>query len=182
MRWLVTGYGPFEQIIDNVSARVARESGYPFEILEVSYAAVDRFIDQLDPNSFDGWIAMGHDHRATRIRVESLGRNAIGPRPDVRGEGRLNAPINVGGPDTIAATAWIAPELKAESSDWVVTDDAGSYLCNYVLYQALEAFPDKYIGFLHLPPSEVMAVDRQVQVLQQLIAMTENAANIALAG
>lgn len=178
MRWLITGYGPFEDVLDNVSARVARECGHRFEILEVAYQAVDDFIAGLDPESFDGWIALGHAKNTEKIRIETLGRNAIGPRPDVRGQGRLNLPINVDGPDTIAATAWIAPEQQAESLDWIVTDDAGSYLCNYVLYRALEAFPDKHIGFLHLPPANVMPVKQQVEAVQRILGMTESAANL----
>jgi len=175
MRWLVTGYGPFEDVMDNVSSRVARECGHRFEVLEVAYQAVDDFIAGLDKETFDGWIALGHAKNAEKIRIETVGRNAIGPRPDVRGQGRLNLPITVDGPDTLAATAWLHPDLASESDTWVVTDDAGTYLCNYVLYRALEAFPDKYIGFLHLPPANVMPVKEQVAALQQILELTEAA-------
>lgn len=175
MRWLITGYGPFEDIADNISARVARDSGHPFEILEVSYQAVDDFISSLDPNSFDAWIALGHAKGATKIRVEGLGRNVIGPRPDVRGEGRLNEPITAEGPATLFATLWTPAGLNEETDDWLPTDDAGGYLCNYILYRALETFPGKQIGFLHLPPSEIMSLDQQLEALKKITILCEEA-------
>lgn len=171
MRWLITGYGPFEDITDNVSAIVARSSGHRYEILEVSYQAVDDFIAGLDEASFDGWIALGHAQNATKIRIEGLGRNVIGPRPDVRGEGRLNTAIREDGPATIPATVWTHSALQEENEDWIPADDAGGYLCNYVLYRALESFPLKRIGFLHLPPPEIMPVERQVAALERILVL-----------
>lgn len=170
MRWLVTGYGPFEDIEDNISARIARRLGERVEILEVAYAAVDDFIASLDPDSFDAWLALGHAKNATKIRIEGLGRNQIGPRVDVRGEGRLNEAIREGA-EHLAATLWSAPELSTECEDWVATDNAGGYLCNYVLYRALETFPQKKIGFLHLPPEEVVEEDRQVAIIRRIMKL-----------
>lgn len=170
MRWLITGYGPFEQIKDNISARVAERLGERYDILEVSYAAVDEYIASLDPNSFDAWLAMGHANNATKIRIEGLGRNQIGPRPDVRGEGRLNEAIR-DGEEHRQATLWTASELQAECDDWIATDDAGGYLCNYVLFRGLETFPDKKVGFLHLPPPEAVPLETQVEIVKRIMSL-----------
>ncbi|MEQ1822376.1 MAG: hypothetical protein ABL949_07695 [Fimbriimonadaceae bacterium] len=168
MRWLVTGYGPFEQITENVSGLIAPKLGVPFHILEVSYAAVDEFISSLDPDSFDAWLALGHAMGEQRIRVETLGRNTIGPRPDVRGEGNLNSVIRTGAPSMLPSSLW-APLNPFENDQIRFADDAGGYLCNYILYRGLEAFPNKLVGFLHLPPAELMAVETQVEAIRSLM-------------
>lgn len=170
MRWLVTGYGPFEDVVDNVSARVAAGLGGTFEILEVSYAAVDEFISGLDPASFDAWLALGHAKSETRLRVETLGRNEICMRPDVRGEGRLGTPIRDGA-SNLRATLWDGIDL--EGGDWFLSDNAGGYLCNYVLYRGLETFPDRLVGFIHLPPAEAMTVEDQISGVRALMAKAE---------
>ncbi len=168
MRWLVTGYGPFENIERNITGSIAPKLGERYAILEVAYAAVDDFIADLDPNSFDAWLALGHANNSKKIRVETRARNVIGPRPDVRGEGRLGFPIREGGPSEIASTLWssIAP---FEDELIIFTDDAGGYLCNYVLYRALEAFPEKLVGFLHLPPRQIIAIRNQIPAIRSLM-------------
>ncbi|MEQ1935551.1 MAG: hypothetical protein ABL962_16960 [Fimbriimonadaceae bacterium] len=172
MKWLVTGYGPFESVVENVTGLVAPKLGHRFEILEVAYEVVDEFIAGLEPDSFDAWLALGHAKDATKIRVETLGRNVIGSRPDVRQQGRLNSAIRDDGPPSVVSTLWAAME-RFENDQIVFTDDAGGYLCNYILYRAVEAFPDKHVGFLHLPPQDVISVDDQVAAIHSLMHLAE---------
>ena len=167
MYWLITGFGPFEDVEDNVTEQVAPLLGAEFHILQVSYEAVDEFLENLDADTFDALLALGHDKRATRVRIETLGRNVIGPRPDVRGYLPASPPSETG-PDTILASLWQQIELE-ETDNWTISDDACGYLCNYMLYQAARAFPTKLVGFLHLPPAEVVSPEQQAVLIRELI-------------
>ncbi len=171
MRWLVTGFGAFEDVSDNVTSHVAPLMGEPFHILEVSYQAVDEFLTSLDPESFDALLALGHDKRADRIRIETLGRNVIGPRPDVRG---YLPPSPQTGSDTVPASLWNLIGLQ-DCDHWTISEDAGDYLCNYMLYQASKTFPSKLIGFLHLPPAEVVSLEEQSAGIRELMNFVQSA-------
>ncbi len=173
MKWLVTGFGPFEDVPENVTGLVAPLLGEPFQILEVSYQAVDEFLESVDPDSFDAFLALGHDKRADRIRIETLGRNVIGPRPDVRGYLPSSLP-SANGPETYPASLWNLIDIE-DCDHWRISNDAGGYLCNYMLYRAAISFPDKLVGFLHLPAAEVVSPEEQSAGIRKLIGMAENA-------
>lgn len=171
MRLLVTAYGPFEQVTENVTGLVAPLLGHPFEILEVSYTAVDAFLESLDPNTFDALLCLGHDPSGESVRIETVGRNQICDRPDVLGSVQGPGPIDPRGPNCIASTLWQNPELLVESENRWPSTTAGGYLCNYILYQALRKFPEKPIGFLHLPPKERMPVEEQASEITEILGL-----------
>lgn len=157
----MTGYGPFPGVPANHTGTLALSLGSRAAVLEVSYAAVDAFLDRLDPDSFDAWLALGRDMRATGLRVETLGRNKKG-REDVRGVAGSDNKIDIAGPDQVNASLF---DNLGFEPDWMKSDDAGDYLCNYVLYRAQLLFPQKRIGFLHLPPVNVMPMrEQRIQV------------------
>jgi pyroglutamyl-peptidase len=175
-RTLVTGFLAFEGFDVNPSALLAERSGRRFELIEVSYAVVDQFIEQLDPDSFDIWLIMGVAGRSTRMRLESTGRNVIGGRTDVRGSATTGE-IDPNGPAAIAGTLWTAPSFAIETDSRRPSDDAGDYLCNYIYYRALRRFDgmNKRIGFLHVPPLGTMALERQVDELSSILREIESA-------
>src|SRR3954453_19985460 len=96
-RTLVTGFLGFEGFDVNPSALLAERCGRRFELLEVSYSAVDAFLDRLDPHSFDRWLMLGVAGKSSRMRTENFGRNVIGARNDVRGSATIGE-IEPGGP------------------------------------------------------------------------------------
>ncbi len=160
---LVTGFGPFLSHEENPSAVLASDSGQRFEVLEVSYRAVDEFLDSLDPGSFDAWLALGLAAKATTMLSERVGRNWIAAVPDVRGEVHGPGVIDPTGPPLLSAS-WVFDDECVESSV-----DAGGYLCNYVLYRALRRFPEKRIAFLHVPPFSVVGLEEQQAALRRLL-------------
>ncbi len=170
-RILVTGYGPFEEVDENVSQALAEASGLPYEVIEVCYAAVDRFLSSVDRGSFDAFLAMGHAPKEARIRIESVGRNVICDRPDVRGSVQGPGPIDPTAPAQLGATLWRHPAFFDETEDWYPGVDPGGYLCNYILFRALQEFPDKRVGFLHLPPPDAIPFERQLAALHRIIAL-----------
>ena len=56
---LVTGFGSFGEVIENPSAALAASSGCSYEVLEVSFEAVDQFLERLDRGSFDKLLLLG---------------------------------------------------------------------------------------------------------------------------
>jgi pyroglutamyl-peptidase len=157
MRLLVTGFGPFLDHTANPSQALAESCGAPFVVLEVSYRSVIGFIESLDASSFDALLSIGLADKAEAAQFETVGRNFVGATPDVRGEVFGPGVIDPTGPPAIASTLWHG----LDTSEAVPSADAGGYLCNYLLYLALRRFPQRRVGFLHVPPFEVMHADRQ---------------------
>lgn len=172
-RILVTGYGPFEEVDENVSQSLAEACGLNYEVLEVSYAAVESFLANVERDSFDALLAMGHGPSETRIRVESVGRNTICARPDVRGSVQGPGPIDPTAPAQLGATLWRHPAFFEDTEDWYPGTDPGGYLCNYILFRALQEFPEKRVGFLHLPPPEAIPLERQLAALHRMVTLLE---------
>lgn len=165
MKLFVTGFGAFSTFQDNPSAYLAKNCGLPHRVLEVSYAAVDEFLENLDLSEFDGLLSLGLAAGTAVYRLEMIGRNTIGQALDVRG---VAGPSKIGlGPHQLSSSLWEGLQ-PLDGFEW--STSAGDYLCNYILYRALERFPEKRIGFLHIPPPETIPLDRQLQDFRALLA------------
>jgi pyroglutamyl-peptidase len=169
-RILVTGFGPFRDIVDNPSSKLAASCGASFKILDVAYAAVDETVSRLDPETFDVLLMLGVVAKRDRMCPEFFARNFIGKHPDVTGALRFGS-IDEQACLLLPTTLWDA----AKVAEWTIelpihaSYDAGNYLCNYVFFRALERFPKKKVGFLHVPSLEKVALERQVQVLATIL-------------
>jgi pyroglutamyl-peptidase len=177
---LVTGFLAFGDFAVNPSSLLAQSCGRPLQLIEVAYAAADEAIAQLDPDSFDRLLMIGVDGRTSRMRLEQLARNRVGARPDVRGYspcsgGEATAAIDPNGPDLLSGTLWQShPALATAIPHRHVGDDAGTYLCNYIYYRALQRFGVTHaVGFLHIPPVDRLALPIQQQVLGEILQIIE---------
>jgi pyrrolidone-carboxylate peptidase len=159
---LVTGFGPFLQTDVNPSAVLAEGCGHPFRILPVGYQAVAEFLESVAPSSFDVMLMLGVATKRAVLCPELVGRNRRGATPGVDGVA-LPGEIELGGPELVESSLWIGDVLSAVSAlpGVEVSRDAGDYLCNDIAYRAVRRFPDKRVGFLHVPPFG--RVPRQVQ-------------------
>ena len=174
MRTFVTGFGPFGSVAENPSGLLAKGCERPFEVLEVAYEAVDAFVSGLNPEGFDTLLMLGVAVSRTHLTPELYARNWKGAVADVRGAS-LPGPIEEGEPLLLPSTLWNA-HLVAELSvrpGLFASMDAGSYLCNYLSYRALRRFPQKRVGFLHVPTFERVPQDRQTEILTQVLAAVE---------
>lgn len=173
-RTFVTGFGAFGAVKENPSSRLAAASERPFAVLEVAFAAVDEFLAALDPASFDRLLLLGVAAGRPTLTPEVFARNQIGKTPDVRGTARYGS-IAPDGPLLLEGTLWTAEMLGGlvVSYGLRASYDAGSYLCNYVYYQALRRFPERKVGFLHVPSEETYPLARQTQVLQTVLELIE---------
>jgi pyrrolidone-carboxylate peptidase len=167
MRILLTGFGPFAHISENPSWILARKSGFPATELAVTFDAVETFLDSVDPESFEVLLMIGVAARSRVLRLERVGRNRIGPYPDASGSVR-EGEISVQGPHTLKSTLWRPDHVIKPGTRF--SNHAGDYLCNYALYRALQTFPTKRVGFLHIPEFKTVKESRQAELLQDLIA------------
>jgi pyroglutamyl-peptidase len=173
-RTLVTGFGPFGEVTDNPSARLAEGCGRPFQVLEVSYRAVDGFLEMVQPSSFDRLVMLGVAAGREWVTPELFARNRIGARKDVSGAGQAGE-IEPGGPLLLEGNLWTPEALSGLliKTQIEVSLNAGTYLCNYIYYRALSRFPDRNVGFLHVPPVDKIALERQIVLVEKCLAACE---------
>lgn len=181
-RTFVTGFGPFGAVTENPSSFLAENSGRQFQVLDVSYRAVNDFINELRSDSFDRLVMLGVAVSRDRLTPELFARNMIGRAKDVRGFAQEGY-IATGEPLLLESTLW-TPELISEIAITVphtkVSMDAGSYLCNYLSYRAMVRFPNKAVGFLHVPSPAKLALDVQEQSLRMVLEMIEQDCPVVL--
>lgn len=167
MRVFVTGFGPFGQIKENPSSLLAQDCGKPYAILEVSYEAVDRFLErEFARDTFDALLMLGVSARAKTMHLEMFGANACQSHPDVQGISGKPI-IEPGGPASRPTTLW---ETHHQSPyGFRRSTSAGRYLCNYALYQGLRLLPNHKVGFVHVPTAETLGLDEQLKRLKTLL-------------
>ena len=169
MRVLTTGYGPFLSVTENPSGWLVERCGAPYVVLPVSYAAVDKFLAELDPDSFDALVMVGVHGRARKMRLESVARNVVGKTPDVDQVVLGPGKIDPAGPDRIATSLWRNNWWPEASQSFTLTKDAGGYLCNYIFYRASAMFAGKQVGFVHVPQWTRMERERQEKGFRTLL-------------
>ena len=142
---LVTGFLAFGRFATNPSALLAASLGRRHELLAVSYAAVDAFLDRVARDrSVKRLLMLGVCGTARSLRIERFGRNHVAPPADVTGETRGPGPIDPHGPPRLAGTLFPAAAANGHDDSNATTssatpprtagaawsDDAGAYLCN----------------------------------------------------
>ena len=175
-RTFVTGFKAFLNVNDNPSAKLAESCGRPFQTLEVAYRAVDDFLAGIDPSTFDRLLMIGVAAGRDRITPELYARNTIGKSKDVRGYAPEGL-IDPNGETLLQSTLWtpeIASEIVAFDPHTKISMDAGRYLCNYISYRALQLFPQKRVGFLHIPIEEKLPLDTQSASLKRILEIIES--------
>ena len=164
---LLTGFGPFPGVPVNISARLARRVAREARII---FPHV-RFVETELPTEWEQaprLVAELHEvHRpilalhfgvasASRsIRLESEAANACRNAPDASGALPVCSRLLPDGPAVRASTlpvSDIVAGLNAKGYHSSVSNDAGGYICNAVLYHSLgEASEGCQAGFVHVP-------------------------------
>jgi pyroglutamyl-peptidase len=171
IRILITGFGPFPGAPYNPTmplvARLLRlrrpafgEVEFSGHIFPVTYRAVDRELPQLLAKHRPHALLMfGLASRTPYLRIETRARNAVTMLwPDAdhasvrKGSIVDDADAKMFGPHTAKLLrAAIGTSIDARASR-----DAGSYLCNYLSWRAIEAtYADngpRLAAFVHVPP------------------------------
>lgn len=163
----VTGFGPFGEITENPSAWIAERVGVPYEILDVSYSAVDEFLDSLPQRQAGALMMIGVAANRNKICLERVGANWAGEVADVQGIVRGPAPIASQTDSDQMANLWRRGD-RLDRKRMQYSRDAGTYLCNYSLHEARRRYPHLPVGFLHIPPFETMPRDAQLELVKRL--------------
>ena len=168
---LITGFGPFPGAPYNPTMAIVKrltELRRPAfadveltgHIFHVTYGTVDRelpdLVARLHP---DALLMFGLAGRTDHLRVETRARNAITTTfPDADRKVARNGAI-VDGADAATFgphTARLLRAALATGIDARSSRDAGSYLCNYLSWRAIEATRSEHgprlAAFVHVPP------------------------------
>ena len=171
LRTLVTGFGPFPGAPRNPTqalvaglTRLRRPALADVAVIghvfPVSYGAVDRELPELLAHHRPHALLMfGLAARTPHLRIETRARNALTTRWPDR-DGRYNTHgVIVPGTDAMAFGPHTRRLLRAVQACGVevkLSRDAGSYLCNYLCWRALEAARagsgPRLTAFVHVPP------------------------------
>jgi pyroglutamyl-peptidase len=169
-RILITGFGAFPGAPFNPTqalvARLLRLRRPAFDDVElaghifpVTYAAVDvqlaDLLAQLQPQAL---LMFGLASRTPWIRIETRARNAVTVLWPDAGHTRVRKGSISGGADAMMFGPHTAKLLRAavgSGADARASRDAGSYLCNYLSWRAIEATcrPNgpRLAAFAHVP-------------------------------
>lgn len=177
-RTLVTGFGPFPGVEDNPSGVLARSMDRSHEIIDVSYRSARYFLERLDPSTFDRLLLLGVASGSTKCRIELFARNLIGTTPDIHGEAPGPREIYPDAPRVLGGTLWdgtklLKSEQLADHPLLMHSFSAGTYLCNFVYYEALMRFRDKKVGFIHVPLEQDMPLEQQIAAIREVIEHIE---------
>src|SRR5882762_10953767 len=171
LRILITGFGPFPGAPFNPTmplvkrlTRLRRPAFSDVELIghifHVTYNPVDRELPELIARHRPQALLMfGLADRTPHVRIETRARNAVTTLfPDADRNRARNGSI-VGGADAMMLGPHTAKLLRAAVGTGIdarASRDAGSYLCNYLSWRAIEAVDTRdgprLAAFVHIPP------------------------------
>jgi pyrrolidone-carboxylate peptidase len=160
----VTGFEPFQNFDVNPSTIVAKRLSSNAEILKVSYPFVEAFAKKVQGDTI---LCLGLNANLSEPAFELYAHNAIGQEPDASGHKDSRTIIKKGAPRTLGQT--IAGPDQLISLPMKTSFTPGNYLCNFLLYSLLIRYPDRKIGFVHVPLLENMPEFQQVRQLKDLV-------------
>jgi pyroglutamyl-peptidase len=171
LRMLVTGFGPFPGAPYNPTqplvARLLRLRRPAFDDVELSghifpvtYSAVDRQLPELlAKHRPDSLLMFGLASRTSYVRIETRARNAITTLWPDADQTRVRKGSISGSADAMMFGPHTAKLLHAAVGTGIdarASRDAGSYLCNYLSWRAIEAKcredGPRLAAFVHVPP------------------------------
>jgi pyroglutamyl-peptidase len=171
LRILITGFGPFPGAPYNPTqslvARLLRlrrpafsDVGLSGHIFPVTYKAVDRELPELlKQHRPQALLMFGLASRTSYVRIETRARNAVTTLWPDADHTRVRKGSIAGGADAMTFGPHAAKLLRAAVGTGVdarASRDAGSYLCNYLSWRAIEATcgdsGPRLAAFVHVPP------------------------------
>jgi len=172
IRILITGFGPFPGAPFNPTQRLVprlvklrRPALADVErighVFPVTYAAVDRQLPDLIAGYHpDALLMFGLASRTPYLRVETRARNVISQLwPDADHTAIFSRTIDAGAPAAKRFGAHTSKLFRAAQATGVFVRpslSAGSYLCNYLSWRAIEAAEHgnspRLAAFIHVPP------------------------------
>ncbi len=194
---LVTGFEPFAGDSVNPSQEVAKlldgtaVSGHGVRslILPVQHeAARERVSPALKAPGLAAVLHVGLAGGRARVSIERFGVNVMDYSiADTAGVVMRDTPCIAGGPAAHLSTLphrEILQALTAEGIPAHISNTAGTYLCNYVLYTTLDTLGHRSrkipAGFLHLPFLPSMVAAHNLEEASMDLSLAVKAVEIAL--
>jgi pyroglutamyl-peptidase len=188
MRVFISGFGPFGDHEVNptsllINALKNGEITFSDELLietvtlpvnfEESYEVFKNISDSFNP---DVVIAMGLGPDREAIELELIAHNKIHAKiRDNLGEKPEHQVINPKGPLSYLSTlplAGMEGVLKNNGVPVKISNDAGTFVCNYIFYRMMEdnQETERLCGFIHFPPLKgELNFDQQKKALQLIL-------------
>ncbi len=172
MNFLVTGFGPFRDVVHNPSSRLAEALPGNTEILSVQYGKVEAFARSVRQRQEDTILCLGQNSRSDSLRFELYAHNHIGTERGHGSRGHTRTRIRPAGPKTLGQTLLSPVQLGLNQMQTSYTP--GDYVCNFLLYSLLIRYPGRRIGFVHVPPLAAVPFEDQLAELRTLIQLAES--------
>lgn len=174
---LITGFQPFDGEKINPALEIAKKlqgkqiHGYNIvarEISVVRYESLSQLYTAIDEVQPDAIITIGQAGGRPDITLERIGINIDDFRiPDNKGNTPVDEPIIDNGPVAYWATLPIkkmVSNIKTQGIPASVSNSAGTYVCNHLLYGLLHYLAEQGkghipAGFVHIPflPEQIAA-------------------------
>ncbi|MCR5795619.1 MAG: pyroglutamyl-peptidase I [Solobacterium sp.] len=193
---LVTGFEPFGEDTVNPSWEAVKLLDDEFEGVRiikkllpvVMGKASDMVLEVLESERPDAVVSVGLAGGRKAVSIERIGINCDDYRiADNGGNTPQDQKIAADGPDGIFATIpvrKIKEALDAKGIPAEISNTAGTYLCNHVLYKTLYAcrqgYPHAVSGFIHVPCTPEMAGSRPSMELSMIKDALEEALRVII--
>lgn len=166
MKILLTAFDPFGGEEKNATEELLKHLPEPDKIElkklvlpTVFYKSTDILVENIRAFSPDAVLCLGQAGGRSEITPERIGVNLLDARiPDNDGNQPRNCPMYEDGEERLFSTLpvdEIASAIRNNGIPSVVSEDAGRFVCNSLLYGALyhagREFPDLRAGFIHIP-------------------------------
>ncbi|GEN84333.1 pyrrolidone-carboxylate peptidase [Sporosarcina luteola] len=171
---LLTGFEPFLNFPVNPTQKIADElhgekiGGYTIfsKVLPVDFSVSgDRILSYIEEVKPDAVLSLGLSGGRFKITPERIAINVNDGAKDNSGHAPVDEPIIEGGADgyfTNMPIRKMVDALKEQGLPAEISNTAGAYLCNHVMYRVLhlvnEQRSDMLAGFIHIPASHELAV------------------------
>ena len=186
MKLLVTGFGPFPGVRHNPSGQIALAIGRSARLkrqgvriaaheLIVTYAALPDLVELIDREKPDAILMFGIAARTKQPRLERRGENRTRPLSvDASGTRPKSRKLDETAPLVRNVRVALEPlrlAIQRQGFKPTLSNNAGAYLCNAVLFTALGKRPDAPCIFVHVPKLSRDGITRMAKAGEDLAAM-----------
>ena len=183
MKLMITAFEPFGGDAENAAALTMEalpDSVFGFEICKVLLptvfgAAADKAVGEAKRIRPDAIVCLGQAGGRNAVTPERTAVNVMNAsRPDNAGNRPEDEPVVPGGPAAYFSTLPVrslADAIRAAGIPAAVSESAGTYVCNSVMYAMLHYVSEAGLGipcgFIHLPYLDVQACAEGTPVISR---------------
>lgn len=174
---IITGFGSFGEVLSNPTEKLIkslkeelRDELYQLYVLPVSYSYCSSWSEEHISENTSLVIHFGVSATSHVIQLERTGRRGVGSNVDVDGECYQRKTVD-GELDSIQTGLdlhLLRQELLEKGYSCEVSDNAGDYLCNFILFNSLKIAPQKSL-FVHVPPEDEVSIEELKSFTLELI-------------